>query len=665
MPQFAAVGAFTYLLLLEEEANCLRNKIRRRKNKTFVPTRDQLLESIINLNDCTHASRLITTQPKPQDDNCLYTELKNRINERQVAQELADTSGMRYLALMEYYNICRGTSGLYEMASRNSPMSKLTQDAYFWSKSMAMYEYYANEPLPYTKNDIVNKINSLKHLVVTPIDVLETCSYNCNSPLMELNSDHTFISALNKRFFAFKYRHYINANDKKYMKVSPMYQLASCSFFKNYLKNCQTYYRSRNAYNKYKTLFIHPFLQDQYNIVMSSKYRKLLNDSLLIPKLIHYVHKERIQEQDSSPMRKYISESGDTLMNLSNNHYFSRNVRKYTMMVSPMRYIALKRKGQIRALSTLKTQRLRSPIRKYSICNRRALTNACNIRSKKLYLRNTSQMSKFSLTNSDLISEKAIELTNRPEIYYRYSKQIGNLKNVTKELKDSYQSWKQRLDTVRFCLDNNIPIVELLPGHMTRILVSFPASTQAAQFLSTSNLDDFSIVTTCKGKDIKVEECCSLFPRNVTQNSIINAAQSLKNMTNIIMGEDERATVKVLTEANTMGVNPISLDTSSPYRVATVKLMRRDQGQFNESTYKKCLDVMKRYMKKNKVAMKFESGFIDAWMSNELKITLSVPMKEIELKKFKQMVSDIILNFNMIKDVIFASLNVETCWLSI
>jgi len=533
--------------------------------------------------------------------------------------------------------------------------------------------------VPFTITDLKSVISDLKQVhILVPKD---SSTYNTHSPM----SNYIKNKLLPTYLITYPYQSFTTLSYKLKNKVStrvapldminysPMHNLCITREFIEHIMKGVKYYRSQRSYLWYMRSAIHPMINSQYNIIRSKPYRQLLNDSLLLAKLNHFMKKEQYIAQISSPMHKYINDNGNSIRFLAEARWKLYNKINYNIRVSPMRNFI-----QLYNIYN-KLQLFISPLKKYTINNKYKILSYKKILNKNGKLNKwkikasiiKSPLRHYTILNSNSIHCRYTEFVQCK--YQRYKTLIPinsaikqqYARNIMKPICIELLEKKDTFRNIQNYMENNIPFVHFTQTHATRVVVTFPIINQAHEFISASNLDDFNITTLCKSKDVKIEYCSSVLPYKIAQNRIITAVQSLKNMTNIVLGKNEKATVHVFTDNNCLSISPISLNNTSSYRHAIIKFIKRDQGKFNNRTYNMCNKALNQYMKTSKIPMQFSLGFTNIWLGNELQIILSVPVAVISSKDFTHITSDIIIRMNIIKDVIYTSLNNEICWMCI
>lgn len=243
---------------------------------------------------------------------------------------------------------------------------------------------------------------------------------------------------------------------------------------------------------------------------------------------------------------------------------------------------------------------------------------------------------------------------------------VDHLRPVLSELTGSYdRSWGVRLETLRHCLTQSIPIVELLPGHSTRIVV-----TSSAVLPALSNIEGIDYYTAkgdaSKGGDaskcidhVYISHC----PAKTDRNTIINAVQSLKG---IVMEADSPCKVSITALSNSEHITVLA-DTTPVTHQTTITLIRRSKALFNESLFNKCRTTVEMHLKNSSrqirmsIASRGDGSSSGSWLTGVLQIKLEA--EGITAAEFRKVTTDVIPVLNMIKDVIFASRTTEICWI--
>lgn len=455
------------------------------------------------------------------------------------------------------------------------------------------------------------------------------------SPMHKLQLDRNFLYYLWTAIMRIRSR---KADIDFSMLNSPMHELATSSDFKDeldcfYINYCVG---SRKCYQDTPLQKLNMSVEfkqqlrdavgerDERHKILDIR-RKIMKRSLVLPELKHYIKKSRNNQLNSSPMRKFaIATNFKRVQRI-------RRLRQYTMMVSPMRDCAIRNRKQIR--------------------------NLHHVMQKSL-LMGQSPLRAFTVANKWRIHEAYIDrFTQRQEI----RNAIMALHPVCDELKAVYPKHQYNLNLIRRFLARGVPLSYLANQHVSRISVTFPVPGLANKFLSVVGLDSFVVETLCKENDIVVERCVDLFPTTLSYSKILGAVESTEGMTGVVLVSDQRAVVQVFSDVNT--VKPLEIS-DKIFHSAIIRVIRRDHARFTVENYKHIKKTVERFIKQQKLgsAVMVDMGFIDTWLSKECKIILSFTSNP---DRIKPIAADLIVALNMVKDIIFASLSVETCWINI
>lgn len=358
------------------------------------------------------------------------------------------------------------------------------------------------------------------------------------------------------------------------VKASPMRQLATQPGFQAQLAERYAILQDRYYYLDYMQSYVLPQIEPRSNIILSSKFRRLLRCSIIMPVLAANARLNRMQKMDQSPMRNYIKS----------------NVAELNRMAWAFK-------------------------------------------------------------------------TGEGPSYYNHCVPIMRLQSAMCELASTYgERWQPRLETMRHCLEQSVPIVKLMSGHNTRIVVT--ANGELPCLSSIEGLDHH-ILHLSKGvsEHVYISSC----PSKNDRKMIINAAHALND---IIFQSEPTVSyqIQALSNAEHIGV------LEKVQHQATITLIRRSKALFTEGIFNKCQAILDSYLKKyndelqvdeaNKIHMQLSS--MDGgkgWLSGVLQIRLNAT--GITALQFRRATTDLIPMLNMIKDVIFASRTTEVCWISL
>jgi hypothetical protein len=407
-------------------------------------------------------------------------------------------------------------------------------------------------------------------------------SYNCVSPMnrFALDNIENISDCCDVRY-----------SRRKIINHSLMYKLVKSQEFRSeYICTIYEMLLKESYFDYYRSKVL-PLIRPQHNIILSTRFRKLLHDSLCLPIMFNFNRADRFDLLNQSPLRRFIQENAADIKE----KYI---VRKYKINIGSLR---------------------KSPLRNFIMTNKQLLTCARD----QIYSNLTNSVNEKSLM-------KDFVLLNKKEI-------IKTAKLFS--LKKQYRQFSE------------IPLLKLLPNHNTTISIEFKSQELAEKFLEDLNIKDFS-----QGADIHYDHETTKY--NIY--TIINDMRSQSCILNTFLSLREMcpdSNIKVTTLLDKVRYNKKLHGDMK--QVATLKIIRRDQKKFTNRNYKKCLQAINKFNRKHTL-LTFKTGFLDSWFSDTMVIEVEC---DTQVDKFRQKMSDLILELNMIKDLIFASLNVEAKWL--
>lgn len=251
----------------------------------------------------------------------------------------------------------------------------------------------------------------------------------------------------------------------------------------------------------------------------------------------------------------------------------------------------------------------KSPMRNFI---NRELQNAINMNTYKRTMRALSPMRRFVADKKEEIKER----NSFREVKIRNRKLISDAVKLNNEQPCFYTHGEIMSDVV--CLENT---------HNTTIYV-------------TGENEDCYTKTLFIGKEKSIKIGLISELRNKTRKEYITKALEYKN-----------ASIRT----NTNGVRLITKESS--HLISDMVFVKRDHSKFTHSLYSKCITVMNRLCKDKKYLV----GFLDEWLGEKMHITV-VSDKVSDPEKFRYLVTDIIMQINMLRSVIFASSVIDVEW---
>lgn len=675
IPHAVIIGTLCYTLGNEVQKSYMENKSYISKSSNLKSSNDtieeskcdtkcrlplteaELLTQISQLKDCTNHKRIITTQPRPQqkdtvDPSPMKTELQHKYSERNMRYQRMSNSPMRRCAIRESSQICRGTSGLYHSAAARSPMHMMQNSSTFlwelWNmifrleiKSMRWMFDCLKSPMfqlcdePGFKQEIL-QVRKFLRKTSRLMSYHSSSSFNSLSPMRHYLKDvKNAASTLVNRAYIYQY----NALLHRVPGNSPMHRLCKDQDFKDDLQSAGLWLdviiKSRRYHRSYFHVCVEPLLEHQYRIIMPRRIRDIMSDSLLLVKIISYNRMAEQRRQSESPMRNYCRKT-----NLCQNIRAvinDKRQREHRLMTSPQRMLTLKNRNQIQLAVKRMNRKTNSPMR------------MCIVKSKAELLAKVNEHHKNYIdSHDDAGSRSGIDR----EAYAA----------VMHELLDVYPEFSRKINLNNYCIEKGIPRVRLLPRHLSYSEIIFPRPEQASEFLTACNLEDYEIEKLFLSPEIQVEKCYNMFPHSLTKIDIINAAESLKNMSNTVLNDEQSfAHVRVFTDLNKIEVLPSGYPINSTAKEARIKMIRRDYCRFTLDQLKKCRSVVEKHMKRYP-GVNFEFGFLDSWLSKDMIVQLRYIPGPNDDVNIHNLASDLIISLNMVKNIIFASLRTTMCW---
>lgn len=522
-----------------------------------------------------------------------------------LAADVVTLGGLYYLLYLEDQQLL-SSSREWKTRMSHSPMHNVAQKSH---KEISKRSKINRERSPESNsfssprtilvrdlNQVKMNLNRISHIAS------DYGSYNCHSPLRAFTNDITcFKRTLADKSIMKCFNNYITR-----IRDTPMHALAQSIEFKHELRNAKNVREvkqlSQHFWKLYFSYHVLPSVPEANNIIQSTKFRNLLKDNILYAKIFVAKKRRDLKLFNDSPMRSNIGSVHGVRATIR--HYWSvRRDRHFNMMISPMRVYTIRNRRHL---------------------NRRSLkVNNTMIREMMSY-----QEKRMSAVHDELLSDGLSKIAKR------------------REMRD-------------YCELNGIPRIDLNSDAVNQMYVCFNKAHSAHKFIADSNLDGFKAENIYYGKNNVVSRCHAVLSNNMSVNEIINAAQSVKNVSSI--NTDDVAKIHIGTDTKSVNIN------GSPQRstiVSTIIFMRRDQKSFTKSQYNSCKDTVKRYIKRYDHLLTSDIGFKDKWLGTQLVVEISLNDNE-EGINMKNVSADIITSINMVKDIIFATLSTEIYWINI
>lgn len=653
VPQVALMGVLIYLSQLEDELNnkknndgikhsqsapCLSSLTELKSPLTMpitmqptynpfnfgVPSRQEILDAI---------NKLKTTELNIKEDTKIEPFLQEIQQKRFVLDERNQDflkSPMRKLVKLEADNIKDGLAQAAMKRRYQSPMrncAMMHETTFVWYRILKHNEDQVRDSCPLRKINST-ELNAAKSALKRNVSILiGDNSYNCNSFSLSRPLDW---QKLKIELINFTYTYCYRSHMRAYhittkFNQSPNHKLATDITFKKELNQLLRYNHYKQCNRFVFKILILPNIHEQYKIVMSQKFRNLLNNSLFLAKLIHFEHKERLIRFNSSPLHK-LSINKNFLYELKI-FYLDRKTTRFNFMISPMREVAIK--------------------------NRTKLKFAYLTRRDQYELYETSPFSSWTVKNYYNIIHKSMIFNKRRIIETQNINQLAPVTNEIKLIKHD--------NMIGHLVKSNLPLIVLNDNNTSQLVITFENQADAHHFKNTYKLSDFTQQTIFYNKDKLMTECSHMYPSSITVKDIISSVKSLKYLLNAC---ETYHNVSLKVRSHMTKTHPIIIENNGKInRLASIRLIRRDQGLFTSKMYNNCVNVCHTFNKKH-TSLEFKQGFLDNWLSKDMVIFVKCPANSINSSEFYNMITDLIRHCNMVNNVIFASLNIELEWIN-